>query len=51
MGFPEFGVEGLGLLWGDAGGSEAAGEEFGGGESEELRAGFGRGEGVGGDGG
>lgn len=42
MQFPQLGLEGLGLLEADAGGLQAAGEEGGDGQAEELGAGFGR---------
>ncbi len=50
MQLPELGVEGLGLVGGDAGGVEAASEEGRVREAEELGAGFGGGEGCWGDG-
>ncbi len=44
MQFPQLGLESLRLLEADAGGVQAAGEEGGDGQAEELRACFGRAE-------
>ena len=47
---PQLVIECAGMLGGDIGGFEAAGDEFAFGEFAELRSCFGGGEGAGGDG-